>query len=88
MSAGTLAAMKCAVDRPKEEKNWEWMDAAEDNERRMMLSRPSLVPCAPQAPSGVQSGLQPSARARPLPAQRSMLTSVHAPARIICVCIQ
>ena len=33
----------CVVSRLRRAKNWERMGAVEDNERRVMLSRPSLV---------------------------------------------
>ena len=63
------------VGRLGEEENWQRMGATEDNERRMMLSRPSLVSCAPPFPSGVQSGFQRSSSVRQ-PFQRLLASSM------------
>lgn len=62
MLAGTLATL-CVLSAGWKEENWQWMDAAEDNERRMMLSRPSWA--ARHTPQAEYVGLSTPSRVRP-----------------------
>ncbi len=55
MLATTRATLFVLSARSKDE-NWQWMDAAEDNERRMMLSPPSWA--ARHLPKRSPSGFQ------------------------------